>query len=325
MLVKSSSRLFPARLVRAEVIGSCTEDTYLIKPNNSPDKLVEIAVTHLVSGDDGCNDSKPPLILLHGCYQNRFFWYSPAGDGLAIELLKHFDVWLMETRGHGLSPVNRRFEQNTLADYASYDLPAVNAFVAEKTSGTPLWLGYAEGVTSLLYAVASGSLLSDSTAAVIGMGKPWLSSRWLKLPLAGVVQSLLISGHHRDVTRGPEPESSGLIKNYRQEQTLFGRPAAQMGVSLWQQLAETDIPLQWLASVSELNLLDKRLARLEGEKLLALGSIGKSLDLFDPLDVDAAKKLVQLLESQLDVLIGAKQSGGEQSEILSAGETTSAA
>lgn len=323
--MKSSSRLFPARLVRAEVIGSCTEDTYLIKPNNSPDKLVEIAVTHLVSGSEAQNDSKPPLILLHGCYQNRYFWYSPVGDGLAIELLKYFDVWLMETRGHGLSPVNQRFEQNTLADYASYDLPAVNAFVAEKTSKAPLWLGYAEGVTSLLYAVASGSLLSDSTAAVIGVGKPWLSSRWLKLPLAGTFQSLLVGGHHRDAARGPEPESSCLIKNYRQEQTLFGRPAAHMGISLWRQLAETDIPMRWLASASELSLIDKRLARLEGGKLLALGSIGKGGELFDPLDMDDANKLVQLLESQLDVLMGSKESGDDQSEILSAGEAASVA
>ena len=45
--MQSSSQLFPVQLVSAEVIGSLVEDIYLLKPNNSADRSVELAVTRL--------------------------------------------------------------------------------------------------------------------------------------------------------------------------------------------------------------------------------------------------------------------------------------
>jgi hypothetical protein len=46
--MKSSSALFPVALMRAEVLSSeLTEDTYLLKPNNSPDPSAQIALSRL--------------------------------------------------------------------------------------------------------------------------------------------------------------------------------------------------------------------------------------------------------------------------------------
>ena len=45
--MQSSSQLFPVALLSAELRGDLTEDVYRLKPNNSPDSSVELAVTRL--------------------------------------------------------------------------------------------------------------------------------------------------------------------------------------------------------------------------------------------------------------------------------------
>ena len=61
------------------------------------------------------DDSAPrgvPVILLHGSFSNRRFWFSPKGLGLGAYLTRlGFDVWIPEMRGHGLSQRNEEYRQ----------------------------------------------------------------------------------------------------------------------------------------------------------------------------------------------------------------------
>ena len=108
--MQSSSNLFPVALISAERRGDLSEDVYRLKPGNSPDGTVELAVTRLGLAD--APESRGiPVILLHGSFSNRRFWYSPKGIGLGAYLARQgFDVWVPEMRGHGLSKRNQDYE-----------------------------------------------------------------------------------------------------------------------------------------------------------------------------------------------------------------------
>src|SRR5690606_19839690 len=83
--MQSSSELFPVALVSAELRGDLSEDVYLLKPNNSPDCSVELALTRVgQAGAEGVRGV--PVVLLHGSFSNRRFWYSPKGIGLGAYL-----------------------------------------------------------------------------------------------------------------------------------------------------------------------------------------------------------------------------------------------
>lgn len=125
--MQSSSHLFPVALISAERRGDLIEDVYRLKPGNSLDFTVELAVTRL--GLVATPDVRGvPVILLHGSFSNRRFWYSPKGIGLGAYLARAgFDVWIPEMRGHGLSARNEAYRHNRVADYARYDLPAIAA------------------------------------------------------------------------------------------------------------------------------------------------------------------------------------------------------
>ncbi len=130
-IMQSSSHLFPVALISAERRGDLSEDVYRLKPANSPDISVELVVTRLGMAD-ASQVRGVPVILLHGSFSNRRFWYSPKGVGLGAFLARAgFDVRLPEMRGHGLSARNISWNKNRVADYARYDLPAIGAFVRE--------------------------------------------------------------------------------------------------------------------------------------------------------------------------------------------------
>ncbi len=135
--MQSSSDLFPVALLSAERRGDLSEDVYRLKPGNSPDLTVELAVTRLGLADEP-QARGVPVILLHGSFSNRRFWFSPKGIGLGAYLARAgFDVWVAEMRGHGLSVRNQDYRKNRVADYARYDLPAIAAFVREQSGEWP--------------------------------------------------------------------------------------------------------------------------------------------------------------------------------------------
>ena len=73
-IMQSSSNLFPVALISAERRGDLSEDVYRLKPGNSPDGTVELAVTRLGLADEPAVRGVP-VILLHGSFSNRRFWF----------------------------------------------------------------------------------------------------------------------------------------------------------------------------------------------------------------------------------------------------------
>lgn len=181
--MQSSSNLFPVALISAERRGDLSEDVYRLKPGNSPDWSVEIAVTRLGMADDSVSRGVP-VILLHGSFSNRRFWFSPKGLGLGAYLTRlGFDVWIPEMRGHGLSQRNEDYRRNRVADYARYDLPAIAAFVREQSGQIPHWIGHSLGGITLAAALGGEYLGEPAVASAAFFGTQVSRTYWpLKIP-----------------------------------------------------------------------------------------------------------------------------------------------
>ncbi|WP_263139998.1 alpha/beta fold hydrolase [Pseudomonas sp. RIT-PI-AD] len=249
--MQSSSELFPVTLVSAELRRETTEDVYLLKPNNSRDSSVELAVTRL--GRLGREQQRGvPVILLHGSFSNRRFWYSPRGIGLGPYLVEAgFDVWIAEMRGHGLSPRNQDYTRNRVADYARYDLPAIGAFVREQTGQTPHWLGHSLGGITLAAALGGGYLDEELAASVALFGAQVSQGHWaLKIPpLAWICRLLLkrlggLSGPRWK--RGPEDEPLGVVVESLRWHSLFGR-FGEADSDWWAGLGKVRLPVLAIA------------------------------------------------------------------------------
>ena len=181
--MQSSSNLFPVALISAERRGDLSEDVYRLKPGNSPDGTVELAVTRLGLADVA-QSRGIPVVLVHGSFSNRRFWYSPKGIGLGAYLARQgFDVWIPEMRGHGLSRRNQDYARNRVADYARYDLPAIAAFVREQSAQVPHWIGHSLGGTTLAAALGGQYLGAPAVASVALFGCQVSRTYWpLKIP-----------------------------------------------------------------------------------------------------------------------------------------------
>lgn len=245
--MQSSSTLFPVALLRAERCGDLSEDVYRLKAGNSPDRSVELALTRLGLADQG-EVRGVPVILLHGSFSNRRFWFSPKGIGLGAHLARAgFDVWIPEMRGHGLSPRNRDYRYNRVADYASYDLPAIAAFVHEKTGQLAHWVGHSLGGTTLAAALGGRYLNEELIASAAFFGTQVSRTYWpLKIPPVEWGGRLLLkrfahlSGSR--LKRGPEDEPIGLAIESMRWFGLFGR-FGDKERDWWAGLAEVRVPV----------------------------------------------------------------------------------
>ena len=245
--MQSSSELFPVALISAEIRGELTEDVYLLKPNNSPDNSVELALTRIGlrerSGDYG-----EPVVLLHGSFSNRRFWCSPLGIGAGAHLARQgFDVWILEMRGHGLSPRNRDYTKNRVSQYVRYDLPAVAAFVQEQNGLAPHWVGHSLGGIVLAAALGGGYLDEASAASAALFGSQISRIYWpLKVPPVEWAGRLLLKGFDQvsgsRLKRGPEDEPIGLVKESLRWHGLFGR-FGDSEKDWWAGLADVRVPL----------------------------------------------------------------------------------
>lgn len=214
--MQSSSRLFPVQLVSAELVGAFVEDIYLLKPNNSADRSVELAVTRLSKS----NNHGSPVILLHGSFANRRHWLSAEGRGVAAYLVEAgYDVWLPEMRGHGLSPVNNDFVNNSLDKLVEYDLPAIHKFVAEQTGKDITWVGDGLGGFLIMSALAIGAIdqstvsncvyLDEVTplATCLNNSKVYSKKALWRWKKPGVIHGLSLK-------LGSENESYSIIREY---------------------------------------------------------------------------------------------------------------
>lgn len=253
--MQSSSHLFPVALLSAERRGDLSEDVYRIKAANSPDPSVELAVTRLGLADQP-RARGVPVILLHGSFSNRRFWFSPKGIGLGATLARAgFDVWIPEMRGHGLSPRNQAYRHNRVADYARYDLPVLGAFVHEQSGQKPHWLGHSLGGITLAAALGGEYLPQQHVASVALFGSQ-VSRTWWPLKIPPVEWSgrfLLkrfthISGSR--LRRGPEDEPIGLALEVLRWNGLFGG-FRDRDRDWWAGLAQVQVPLLAVAGAGD--------------------------------------------------------------------------
>lgn len=248
--MQSSSKLFPVALVSAELRGDLTEDVYLLKPNNSPDPSVELALTRLGSAAGARRGE--PLVLLHGAFGNRRSWYTTRGHGLGSWLARAgFDVWLAEMRGHGLAPRNRMYRHNGVADYARFDLPAIAAFVTEQCGQPAHWLGHSLGGLSVAAALAGGHLPVAQLASLVLLDCQVRHLHWsLKLPPLNWGARLLLCRREQVAGGwlgfGPEDEPAGIARAALRWYGLFGR-FGEGGEDWASALAQVQLPVLALA------------------------------------------------------------------------------
>ncbi|WP_277374551.1 alpha/beta fold hydrolase [Pseudomonas sp. AA-38] len=253
--MQSSSELFPVALVSAELRGDLSEDVYRLKPNNSPDTSVELALTRL--GQAAADTPRGvPVVLLHGSFSNRRFWYSPRGLGLGAYLARAgFDVWIAEMRGHGLSPRNTDYRNNSVAQYARYDLPAIADFVFEQTGQAAHWLGHSLGGVVLAAALGGWYLDGGRVRSASLFGSQVSRGHWpLKLPpvqwSARLALRLFPYLSGRRLKRGPEDEPIGIVREFLRWQRLFGR-FGEPERDWWAGLAEVRLPVLAVSAVGD--------------------------------------------------------------------------
>ncbi len=242
-------------LISAERRGDLVEDVYRLKPANSPDYSVEIAVTRL--GLALQPDTRGvPVILLHGSFSNRRFWYSPKGIGLGAHLARAgFDVWIAEMRGHGLSSRNQNYRANQVADYARYDIPAIAAFVHEQSGQAAHWIGHSLGGTTLAAALGGEHLDTAGAASVALFGSQVSRVHWpLKIPpLQWLARLVLKPFEHISgprFQRGPEDEPIGVVLESMRWNGLFGRFGDRES-DWWVGLARVEVPVLAVAAAGD--------------------------------------------------------------------------
>ncbi|MEY8203456.1 MAG: alpha/beta fold hydrolase [Bermanella sp.] len=246
--MKSSSSLFPVSLLRADLVAErFIEDTYLLKPNNSADNSVQIAVTRL--GFQGSEDKAArgiPVVLLHGSFSNRSFWFSGGGKGFAKSLLEAgFDPWMVEARGHGDSPVNDHYRDNNVETYSRFDLPAVQDFILEQTQQNAFWIGHSLGGVTIATALAGGHLQAANVQGIVLFGAQ--VSRYpvlLNMPGVRLMAKLALLAKKRIYGKGmgPEHEPVGIAREFIRWSGLLGGWRSQKGGSYWLGLQELNIP-----------------------------------------------------------------------------------
>lgn len=136
-------------------------------------------------------------LLVHGFGQNRFLFDLPQRSFAAFLAGTGLEVYVLELRGHGRSPVSRRNFVRGTFEYADLDLPAAVAALHERGIRDISLIGHSMGGVACM--AAPRSLLASMRSVVVmaapthfGRGAP--NVRVLSALAAQVVRSLRYRG-----------------------------------------------------------------------------------------------------------------------------------
>lgn len=215
--MKSSSGLFPVELVSAEHRDSYYEDLYSLKPNNSADKSVEIALLHLHAEQH--KTRRDAMLFIHDAFHSHWQWMDNGVNQQAImELLTGaYDIWLMDWRAHGSSKKNLMSANNTIAEMAQYDLTAVLAFMREQGSTQLTLVGQGYGAQMALWNMA---LLPEVQRYFFFDGYSIAPQRRFYIPLVKALAMLKLVSKTHIAGAGSEPEPVGFFYHQFRQQGL---------------------------------------------------------------------------------------------------------
>lgn len=241
--MKSSSQLFPVELVSAEVRGGYFEDLYSLKPNNSNDKSVEIALLRIHSGLSRETDQ---ILFVHDAFRSHWQWMEGQYQKLITKLLAAgFSIWLMDWRAHGSSKKNRQPELNYIEEMSVFDLPAVIAFIEEKTQRKTQLVACGFGAQMVLLGLNALSgvhnLILIDSQSVISQRRYWVPGvKWVK--------QVKLIGRDYVEGQGSELESSALLKKQLENHGLLSfKRNEQLKLKIKTILTHSD-RIQWLCT-----------------------------------------------------------------------------
>lgn len=239
--LKSSSRLFPVALVSAEYKAGIYEDIYSIKPNNSQDRTVELALVRLHSERVA---QGRPLLFVHDAFHNHWQWLDYHCQGIAGERAKAGnDVWLMDWRYHGLSARNERYHLNTLRTMAHYDLPALIAFIHEQTGQYPALIGIGYGCELIALALAE----KVSVPRMLFINPQRMVPAWrYYLPFAKTIRRLSLGRKSWRKGSGEEMEHRALLLDLLSREGWFGRWRTESGAAVKPALQHQGDRITWV-------------------------------------------------------------------------------
>ncbi len=215
----------------------------------------ELAITRVAP--IGVSPHASPVVLVHGNYARRNFWVSPKGLGLAPFLARRgFDAWVVELRGHGLSPKGERFSRITAEDHVRHDLPCVQQHVWRATNRPAMWIGHSAGGVYVLSALAAAWLDRSRVRGVATFGSQLRDGeRYLRSAAArGAIALALRTLGHLPAPRlglGPEIEPAEEIIEIMRWKGGPGRWRARDGRSYADGLASLDLPLVSFAGAGD--------------------------------------------------------------------------
>jgi pimeloyl-ACP methyl ester carboxylesterase len=121
---------------------------------------------------------REPVILCHGVAANRFNldFHPPGSDRLSLAralVREGFDVWLLETRGHGHARVPAGATW-TLEEERDQDVPtAIQTVLDLSGAERVLWVGHSwGGLLPLLHQAAGTGPVRDRVAGLVAVGSP---------------------------------------------------------------------------------------------------------------------------------------------------------
>lgn len=252
MLVSSAN----SQPVSSLLIRDLQEDVFMLDIL-CPDSSVKLALTRLTP----CSSvhsatAKIPVVLVHGSFCNRHFWYSSNAHGFAAWLVRQgYEVWIPEMRGHGLSVKNNQYKNNTVSAYVRFDLPQIAQFIYQQNPQAAYWIGHSLGGICLAALLAEQRIASSwfRGVALIGAQVSYFKP-WMKLPFAWLfVRSLMSNSQYWQAgltAQGVDREPLGVVSEFLRWYSLTGSFRAK-DCNWWKALKQVKTPLLCLAGEAD--------------------------------------------------------------------------